>query len=619
VPEHADALHLLGLIEYQTQHFDSAKILIQKAIRSNNHRADFYNNLGLVCKDVGQYGEAIGNFHQALNIKPDYAEAFNNMGILYVGMQEPEQAEQSFRKAIDIKPDYIDARNNLTTVLIETNQFENIRDIIDTVLIIDPANTTAINNMGLVYKIQGHFQQAKNCFNQVIEYDSNFREAYNNLGNLLFDNHQYDEAIENFDKAINIDSNYYEAFNNKANVLLDLDRHSDAIKNYEKALSLKPDFLDALKNAGIAWQDLGETEKALAYYQKVLEQCPEHAETLHYISVNETSGLDPAALETYINNCINDKDKAHLYFAYANCLLKNKSYEKAFQQFTNGNTIIRRSIEYEKELNSNYIDSIIDYYPEEFFRDNSFLVSDSELPVFIVGMPRSGTTLIEQIVSCHRLVYGAGELTALPELEETYFKCSVDADLKQNIKKNTVNLSKITDAYLKTICRSTTDEIRVTDKLPGNFFRIALIKILLPNAKVIHCQRFPLDTCVSIYTNYFAQGYKFAYDLDELGHYYLDYHRLMQHWIKLFQDEILEVSYENLINDIENESRRMFSYLNLDWDASCLEFQDNSRAVKTASNVQIRQGLFKHSSGRWKHFASELRPLQTMFRNAGII
>ena len=239
------------------------------------------------------------------------------------------------------------------------------------------------------------------------------------------------------------------------------------------------------------------------------------------------------------------------------------------------------------------------------------------MPVFILGMPRSGTTLVEQILSSHALVHGAGEILALTGVAvsivqqlgyaDPYPQCMSLFDEKM--------AEEYSARYLQELTLHSSTAVRITDKLPGNFLRIGLIKTLFPDARIIHCQRNPLDNCISLFFHYF-QNYKHSFELTELGQYYLDYQRIMSHWQKLFPGEIFTVQYEELVVDQERISKQLIDYLGLEWDENCLDFHNNERVVMTPSNIQVRQPMYKNSINRWKPYEKHLQPLIEMLHQA---
>ena len=311
---------------------------------------------------------------------------------------------------------------------------------------------------------------------------------------------------------------------------------------------------------------------------------------------------------------LSDNDKMHLHYALANIFIKSDQYDKTFDQYNKANELKRKKLTYDAKEHTAYIDKLIAIFTRDYFKENIIRGNNSELPVFIVGMPRSGTTLVEQIVSSHPQVFGAGELAVFTHIEAGLNK-NFDASDSYPECMSLCSKSVIHDYaqyYLIELKKYAGNAIRITDKMPNNFLRIGLIKTMFPNARIIHCQRNPLDTCLSIYTNYFIRGNQYTYDLTELGQYYLDYERLMSHWRNLFESQIFEIQYEELVMNQEKLSKQLIDYVGLDWDEGCINFHKNKRAVKTASNLQVREPMYSRSIDRWKSYKKQLEPLRAI-------
>ncbi|MCP4040650.1 MAG: sulfotransferase, partial [Gammaproteobacteria bacterium] len=303
-----------------------------------------------------------------------------------------------------------------------------------------------------------------------------------------------------------------------------------------------------------------------------------------------------------------EEDLMHLHFALGKIYDDRESYAKAFEHYRLANGLMRKTFSFDLGIYANDIERLIGQYSLDFFRDNAQLGNSADLPLFILGMPRSGTTLVEQIVSSHPRIHGAGELAFFTNLEQTiagritpstsYPECM--ADLDEQVAGD------IAGEYLMKLRSYSTEARYVTDKMPGNYIQLGLIKLFFPRARIIHCHRNPLDTCLSIYFQHFAKPNSYSYDLRELGKYYSLYEKLMAHWRTLFSGQMLEVEYEELVMNQEKISRRLIDFLGLEWSGRCLSFHENARPVKTASNVQVRQPMYTRSMGRWKNYAEFL-------------
>ncbi|MBW2194769.1 MAG: sulfotransferase, partial [Deltaproteobacteria bacterium] len=299
-----------------------------------------------------------------------------------------------------------------------------------------------------------------------------------------------------------------------------------------------------------------------------------------------------------------------------------EEFDKGFEYWCRANTLKHGDIHFDVASHRDFVARTIKTFSGDFFDGKQSWASDSTTPIFIFGMPRSGTTLIEQILASHSAVFGGGELQffvqaehELPtilEVESTYPGC-LDGIHPQTAR----NIGEVYIRRIKKLAESHTRPFRITDKNPYNFLHLGLISLLFPNAGFVHCKRHPLDTCLSIYSNNFTTGNYFAYDLRDLGLYYSEYRRLMKHWRNVLPVNMFELSYEELIGNKEKIVRKLLAYCDLDWDPKCLEFYRNDRPVFTASNWQVRQPIYSTSCGRWQNYDRFLSPLKELL--AGLI
>lgn len=574
----AHALHQTG----QLQQAESMYISI---ISKYPACVDAIHLLGVIAHQVGRQDIAISRFQQTLQIKPDFAEAHYNLGVAFQLTGQFDESTSHYKQALANKPNYAEAHNNLGNNLKMQGKDKEAREHYESALSIKPDYVDSHNNLGVMLQKQGHHKEAINHFNQVIAINPNLSEAYLNIAN-------------SFQKQDKVD---------------------DAILNYEKALALKPDHAECNYNLGVLFQELGKKEKAFEHYEQAVAIKPDYAEAYYSLALLKPDMKYVAVIEKFLSNPnIQEKPAKYYYFALGNIYNHDKDYIKAFDYFIKANALKRKTISFDSNTHSELVSRLIRCYSAEYFQEKQLLGSDSELPVFILGMPRSGTTLVEQIISSHPQIYGAGELDCFHDMvkaiTQQYESTNTYPECMDLFNKSDIN--KYANEYLNTIKSYSKNLRHVTDKMPANCFKLGLIKTLFPKARIIHCKRNALDTCVSIFVNNFRSGNEYSFDLTEIGNYYLQYERLMNHWHDLFPDEIFDVQYEELVVNQEKISRQLISYIGLDWDDACLDFHRNKRAVKTASNLQVRQPMNNMSVERWKRYGDKLKPLIDVFQNA---
>jgi len=582
-PDEPNALHLLGVIALQSGNYEIAVGYIERAISVNSQVADFFNNCGEAYRGLGKHDLAVARYEQALSINDKYTDAYNNLGNILNHLGKTREAIDNFKHALALKPDFAEAHNNLGNSLNDLGQSEQAIDHLEQALTIKPE----------------------------------MAEAHNNLGNALHMLGRYQDAIGSYKQALHIRSDYDEAHSNLGGSLQELGRTQSAITHYQRALVIKPDHPVAHNNLGLALQELGRKDESIAHFEQALSIKPDYSEAHYHLAlIKPTQDKIPTIKQFLANTGIAEKDEIYFHYALGRIYNEGKMYDLEFEHYQKANILNRKTLSYDAKTHSDFVSRIMGTCSNDYFQKLESSGSDSQMPVFIVGMPRSGTTLVEQIISNHPSVHGAGELIFFEQLEayiSHHLSSSNDyPECLSDCRESTIR--ELSVKYLSELKILSYGEKFVIDKNPGNFLRIGLIKILFPGAKIVHCKREALDTCISIYLNNFVHGNDYQFDLAEIGQYYLDYERLMEYWIGLFPNDIINVQYEDLVMNQENISREMIAFLELEWDEKCLDFHNNIRTVRTASNMQVRQPIYNNSIDRWKRYEKYLAPLKTIIQ-----
>jgi tetratricopeptide (TPR) repeat protein len=569
---HADSLHLLGMIEHQRGRHDISVQMIRQAIAINPKEAAYHSNLGTILQAQGKLDDAAACFERALVLKPDWAEVHSNLGNVLQTQGRLDDAAACQERGLALKPGCAEVWSNL----------------------------------GNIRHAQGRIDDAVACYERALAIKPHYVDAHNNLGTSLLSQDRIDEAVSHYERALVLQPDYAAAHNNLGNALSKQDRVEEAQAHYERAIVLKPDYANAYNNLGNVFKEEGKFDDAMAHYGRAIAIRPDYAEA--HLNRSEIKSFrrgddDLAALEALAGARDLSGDKAlYIHFALAKALEDAGDYGEAFEHLRLGNALKRAQVDYkEKSVLALFegISSVFDRGLLDRFEQQG---DPSSVPVFVVGMPRSGSTLIEQILSSHPQIHGAGELTILEHMEAGYPESvpTLDGDA----------LRQLGQSYIGRLPALGVGKIRIVDKLLGNFLRIGLIRLMLPNARIIHSMRNPIDTCVSCYFKLFNTGLYFTYDLAELGRYYLGYTRLMDHWRSVLPPgAMLDVAYEDVVEDLEGQARRLIDFCGLPWDDRCISFHKSTRPVRTASAVQVRQPLFRSSLERWRRYESQLGPL----------
>jgi tetratricopeptide (TPR) repeat protein len=453
-----------------------------------------------------------------------------------------EEAIQSYVEILRTQPNNGNVHVNLASALMETGRLPEAKGHAERAVWLDPGNADAQCNLGAVLRAEGSIDAGKRHCRQALAIDREHTAAWLNLGHLHSLAGEFDDALSSFRKVLALDANSTEAW-----------LRISEIKSFSRS---DPD-LEALERMASGRRLAGQ-------------------------------------------------DAVFLHFALAKALEDCAYFDRAFEHFRIGSEYQKRIIAFDEQNNIDLFRAVTRSFSRDTIERLAGRGNPARVPVFVIGMPRSGTTLIEQILASHRHVYGAGELESLQDLLRTSLNL---CDPPAVAGLDTTKILQLADAYLKSL-PSRPDKGKIVDKMPSNFVFAGLIHLMFPNAKIIHAVRDPLDTCVSCYAKVFDRGQSFSYDLAELGRHYTRYQHLMNHWRSVLPAGcILDIRYEDLVRDFEPQVKRLLDFCDLDWDENCRTFYRTSRPVSTSSLSQVRQPLYDASIGRWRRFEKHLAPL----------
>jgi tetratricopeptide (TPR) repeat protein len=470
------------------------------------------------------------------------------------------------------------------------------------------------NLLGLCLQSQKKFLEAIKYYKIAIQNNPNFFVAINNLGLTYHNMYDLKNAQHYYERAIEINPKFTHPISNLGNIKKELNNYEEAIKCYKLALSIDNKLYIVLHNLGMAYQALGKFEESKKYFESVLKINPKFTRADRSLSMSLKYDINSSHLKSMENKIkdqsLNNFQKIELYFALGRAYGDIKNYKKSFENYKLGNKIKRDAIKYHTNDDVKLFENIKNSFSNIDFQNLENVGNKSNKMIFILGMPRSGTTLVEQIIANHKSVYGAGELRDLTQIIKENFlvKGKIKFPEKFNIKDHNF-FSNMGTKYLENLDRYNTNKNYITDKAPLNFKYIGLIKLILPKSKIIHCIRDPKDTCLSLFKNFFEGDLNFSYNLEEASKYYKLYQNLMEFWKQLLPDFIYDNSYEKLVENQEFESRKLLDFCNLDWDKNCLTFYRNKRGIITASFAQARKPIYKNSVKSWQNYKNELLPM----------
>ena len=540
-----------------------------------------FNISGSFYQSNGQLDLAVKKFEQALTLKPSYAEAHYNLGVTLRGLGQIEEAIKSYKNALTNKKVFPNAHYNLGNAYSSLKQFDTAIKHFESAIIFNPKHAQAYNNLGLANKQLGkHFEAGKNFDNALI-INPNYADAANHRGSIFQNGGDLKNAIKYYQRSLAIDPNLADAYNNMGLAEVELNKTDNAIKSFENAISIDPSFANAYYN--------------LSQFK-------------HYTFSKEQVAK---MLSILITDGISQPDLIAINFALAGVNEALDNQDEFFSYLNEGNRLRKKELNYSIDTSHKLFSIIYETFAMLPNSINKSLqnITPTKRPIFILGMPRSGTTLVEQIISSHEEVYGAGELNTLMRLYYPILENILSNEKDKNILSEE-NLILIREKYLDSLSQLNTTANIITDKTPANFQFIGFIFSIFPDAKIIHLKRDPRAICWSIYkSKWMGNGYGFSYNMDDLASYYDSYSKLMDFWHKKFPEKIYDICYEDLTTNQEEMTRKLLEYCELDWDDNCLNFHKNKRPVKTASSLQVREKIYQGSSEVWKKYEAHIQPL----------
>lgn len=643
LPEDAEAHANFGAALHDRGQWADALQSLRRALEIQPRAAQTLVDAANCLRALGRAQEAVPLYNQALQIYPTLLEAHNNLGNAFLSLGQAFEAASCYRRALEITPNDAQIHCNLGNALRQCGRLEEATASSKRALLLNPALSIAHNNLGLIYAAFGRREEAVASYQQALALDPRYADALNNLGHILREVGRRGEALSLYAQAVEKDPGRAESHCNVGNMLFELRRPEEAADAYARSLKLKPSYGPAhlgLANVLRQWHRDSDAERcchaALSLDANDVEALcllgDLEADRGHFSQAEElfrrANALEPdfpiawCGMANHREMTADDRDwqrgvesllakplalghEIDLRFALGKYFDDTRQFEEAFAQYNRANELSKRyGSAYDSAQFTQRIDDIIATFDAGFIRDSAGQGSVSEAPIFIVGMPRSGTSLTEQILASHAAVFGAGELPFWDGAFGAYQKATAACVKASSLVSGTAA------NYLARLPPAAGAALRVTDKLPANFMYLGLIHAAFPKARIIHVQRHPIDTCLSIYFQNLLYAGRYVNDLDSIAHHYGQYRRVTDHWRAIIPScNLLEIPYEGLIADQEAWTRRLLDFVGLPWDPACLDFHKTERVVLTTSKWQVRQKIHSSSVERWKHYAKFLGPL----------
>ncbi|MBE9525220.1 MAG: tetratricopeptide repeat protein [Chloroflexi bacterium] len=646
-----EAFVMLGALMGQQGMKEECEVFCRKAVELEPDSSDANMNLANALQQLGQHEESINYYEQVekLSSQPPIL-IYYMLGMAYVHTNNFNKAITNLRTYLKSNPESPDAWSSLGDALSQVGNYNEAIECYQKTFAKQPDNSNAVYSAATLYQKMGNYEQAKELYNIVIRLQPDHVGAIYGVASIMQISGQYQDAISLYEKCIEKSREFLEAYMGMSACYVALGLQNNAIVECEKALEIKPDHVDALISSAISLMTLAEEKKALANAKRAVEIEPNNIDAKALLSTiyihfgdkdkaydvisdeyrkgridNVNLALAFSGVSKHVNmqqeaidilervlddKGISLKSKINIHFSLGKQYDSLGIYNKAFENYQIGATL--KNPEFDKANHEIGISSTLKFFSKDYMKDAPRSSCDSDKPVFIVGMPRSGTSLVEQILASHSRICGAGELPEIIKMTIAMESLlGTSKPYPECLEEITVEyLDGLAEHYISHIESLVDDETsRVIDKMPGNFMNLGLIEMLFPNARIIHCMRNPLDTCLSAYFQDFSRSHPYSYDLSNLALYYNNYRKVMDHWRSVIKLPIIDVHYEDVVSNQEDMSRKLIEFCGLEWEPNCLEFHKTDRFVGTASYDQVRQPIYKKSMQRWKKYEDKISQL----------
>lgn len=603
--------------------------------------------LGTALNREQQYSEAELELHAALNIKPDIPKALRELSTALLAQGRGDDALECLQRVISMDPNKSSAHFDLSTAAAKLGKNDEAqaaleesfrldpkrRDLFEAIqlhrdgrpkeaelklrdiLREQPSNATATRMLGNIALDEGRYRMAARLLRNAVKLAPDYYGAWVDLSRALTEFEKPDEAREAISEVIKLDKHLAYPYVLLGNLESKIGEYEDAVTAFETALDRQADHGGALAGLGHALKTIGRQEQSIDRYRRCVQNYPAFGEawwSLANLKTFRFNDDEVATLEAHVDDeRLNDEARVNLNFALGKAYEDRGALENAFDRYDRGNKLRRPHESYDPVQTEAAHDRIIGTITIELIKSKQAQAKQQNDPIFIVGLPRSGSTLIEQILASHSDVDGTHELPDLPRVVRTINQWQIQGKGYPDAVAmlDELQVRALGEQYLESTRRYRQQGARFTDKMPNNFSMVGLLALILPNAKIVNARRHPLDSCMGSYKQLFYRGQSFTYDLVELGEYYLEYQRMMDHWHELLPGSVLDVHYENMVTDQEKQTRRLIEYCDLTWQEQCLRFYETERAVNTASSEQVRQPIYSESINSWRRFEDQLEPL----------
>jgi tetratricopeptide (TPR) repeat protein len=620
--EHPGDVNILGLrgaVLIKLNRLDEAESVLRDTLRIAPSFAKPHEDLGVVLLEKGDAAAAAEVLQNAVRLDPSLELAWFNLGKALAALGQGKEADAAFERSFDLNPE----RRKVARAaeLQREGRLEEAEILYREVIRDYPSNVDAMRMLGRIALSLKRLPDAERLFRQAVTIAPDFVGAWLDLGRALKDQNDHLEAMACYRRVTALQPDNPQGHFMLASVLAPAGRTYEAIDSYERAVALEPEHPGALLGLGHVLKTVGRQEEAVQAYRDCIRRRPDNGGSYWSLANLKTYRLsddDIAAMEHYVEmDGLNDTSRVNFLFALAKAYEDRGDFGRAWEYYSTGNATQRMNEYYDPVQTETVHDQIVEVFDTGLLRKFEGSGDPDSSPIFIVGLPRSGSTLIEQILASHSAVEGTSELPYLGRVVTSLNRNRADGiNYPQAVRElGAEHFAALGRDYLNRAGRHRVEGARrFIDKMPNNFSTIGFLQLILPQAKIIDARRHPLDSCLSCFRQLFARGQSFTYDLTDIGEYFLQYERMMDHWHEVLPGRVLTVQYEDLVRDFETNMHRLLEYCELPFEEACLRFYETDRPVRTASSEQVRQPIYTASIGFWRNYDDKLAELKEVLQ-----
>ncbi len=608
---------LLGALLVKLNRTAEAETLLRRVIEQAPTFARPHEDLGYLLVQQGRAAEALPFLERATHLDPQLENAWFSLGKALAVLGRGAEADQAFERCFALSPER--RMMALAAEHQKEGRLSEAEQLYRRVLREHPRNVDAMRLLGGIAAGAGRADEAERLLERAVAIAPDFLAAILDLGRLRKDQDRFAEALECFDRAITLAPDNPQAHFWRGATLAPASFTYEAIEAYEKCLELKPSHVGALLGRGHLLKGVGRYPEAVASYDACIRERPDSGEaywSLANLKTYRFSDEVVAEMERRVHGThLTVQSEVNFLFALGKAYEDRGEFARAWVYYQEGNSKQRAEVAYDPVQTEAMHDRLVRTFDREFLESHRGAGLADPAPIFILGLPRSGSTLLEQILASHSQVEGTSELPYVPRVAHSLNRNRADGiNFPEAVRElKPANFRALGEDYLAYArAHRRAGAPRFIDKMPNNFPLVGLIALILPEAKIIDARRHPLDACLSCYRQLFAKGQNFTYDLTEIGEYYLQYQRMMDHWAAVLPGHVLTVQYEEVVADFENQVRRLLEFCGLPWEDACLRFYESERPVRTPSAEQVRQPIYDRSVGHWRNYAPCLDELITV-------